>query len=105
MGGHVERSARAELDLIEQSAFLAESSDAVAARFIRAVEATCEHLASSPGMGKPIEPTSLFDAALRWWPVRGFPNHLIFYRELHAGVLLVRVLHGARDWPELLAEL
>jgi plasmid stabilization system protein ParE len=35
--------------------------------------------------------------------VRGFPNHLIFYRE-HAGLLeVVRIVHGARDLPRVLA--
>jgi toxin ParE1/3/4 len=32
----------------------------------------------------------------------GFRNHLIFYRPIDDGIEIVRVLHGARDWQNLL---
>jgi toxin ParE1/3/4 len=41
---------------------------------------------------------------LRVFPVRGFPKHLIFYRQVADGIELVRVLHGARDVAAILAE-
>jgi toxin ParE1/3/4 len=41
-------------------------------------------------------------AELRFFPVTGFPNHLLFYRPLENGLELVRVLHGARDIASLL---
>jgi toxin ParE1/3/4 len=34
---------------------------------------------------------------MRWLPVKGFPNYLVFYRPILRGIEVVRVLHGARD--------
>jgi toxin ParE1/3/4 len=36
-------------------------------------------------------------ASLRCWPVKGYRDFLIFYRERRGGIEVVRVLHGARD--------
>ncbi len=40
---------------------------------------------------------------LRRWSVTGFPNHLILYREWNGVLEVVRVVHGARNLVELLA--
>jgi plasmid stabilization system protein ParE len=50
-----------------------------------------------PGMGSPklFKDTRL--AGLRSWSVKGFPNHLIFYQRLENGIMVVAVIHGARD--------
>jgi toxin ParE1/3/4 len=34
---------------------------------------------------------------LRAWQIRGFENHIIFYRPVEDGIEVVRVLHAARD--------
>lgn len=34
---------------------------------------------------------------MRVWPIRRFPNHLIFYRPIDGGIEVIRVLHGAQD--------
>ena len=34
--------------------------------------------------------------------VAGFPNQLIFYRELESGIDVIRVLHGSRDIDAIL---
>jgi len=42
---------------------------------------------------------------MRWIPIEGFPQHLVFYRfdpQLRI-VLIVNVLHGARDLETELA--
>jgi toxin ParE1/3/4 len=36
-------------------------------------------------------------ATIRAWPIKGYRNFLIFYRESRGSILVVRVLHGARD--------
>ena len=41
-------------------------------------------------------------AGIRKWRVKGFDNHLIFYQPRPDGVSIVRVLHAASDWWELL---
>ncbi|MFC1707767.1 DDE-type integrase/transposase/recombinase [Planctomycetota bacterium] len=43
-------------------------------------------------------------AGIRMWSIRGFKNHLIFYRPSPEGLDVVRVLHGARDIPRILGE-
>jgi toxin ParE1/3/4 len=103
-GGQVRRSGRAELDVIECAVFLARTSDEAAARFMAAVESTFEKLARSPLVGRRVERPALIGQGLRWWPIEGFPNHLIFYRQVEDGIHVVRVLHGARDWPTVLED-
>jgi toxin ParE1/3/4 len=39
---------------------------------------------------------------VRWFPVKGFPKVLVFYRPLNDGVEVLRVLHGAQDLAFLL---
>jgi toxin ParE1/3/4 len=34
---------------------------------------------------------------MRVWPVKGFENHLIFFRPIDGGIEVIRVLHAARD--------
>lgn len=43
-------------------------------------------------------------AALRIWWVRGFP-YLLFYRPAEPRPRVLRILHGARDLPEVLRDL
>lgn len=56
------------------------------------------HLADFPASGSPrlAEPLDL--AALRVWPVKGFPQ-LALYTESESAVIILRVLHSARDLP------
>ncbi len=41
-------------------------------------------------------------AGVRKWPIIDFDNHLIFYIPHPDRMLIVRVLHAARDWWSLL---
>ena len=41
-------------------------------------------------------------AGLRRFPVSGFGNYLIFYRQIDGGIEVLAVVHGARDIPSLL---
>lgn len=70
----------------------------VAGRFHAAIEDACKRLADSPELGGRIASDSEAVAGMRMWPVPGFRSYLIFYRPLSAGVEVVRILHGARDW-------
>lgn len=66
-----------------------------ARRFLIAAYDTFEFLAANPGMGRGR--ADLGFPEVRSWRVRGFPRHLVFYRELSDRVQILRVLHGARD--------
>lgn len=38
---------------------------------------------------------------IRRMPIEGFPKHLIFYRAEEAAIIILRVVHGARDLDTL----
>ncbi|MEO5654579.1 MAG: type II toxin-antitoxin system RelE/ParE family toxin [Nitrosospira sp.] len=55
-----------------------------------------------PKMGAPLTLRRSELDGLRKWRVNDFDNVLIFYLPCPDGVLIVRVLHAARDWWSLL---
>src|SRR5438067_2274635 len=74
---------------------LAQFNAASAARVVQAIEQTCRTLARFPGMGRArdeLQPR-----------LRSFPGgaYVIFYRLTDDGIQIVRILHGARDFPAL----
>lgn len=88
----------AEQDLIRHVEHIAQNSPKSARRFLQAAEDAFERLAFLPGLGTLCEFRNPLVGDLRFWVIRGFPNHLIIYRPLDNGIEVVRVLHGARDW-------
>src|SRR5262245_22895539 len=76
----------------------------VADRFFAQAEATFRRLAGMPGMGTPYEPDEPLYTGLRYFPVSGFRDYIVFYRPLPEGIEVYRVLHGARDLESILAE-
>jgi plasmid stabilization system protein ParE len=90
-------------DIAELALYLLSQSESVAIRFVDAVEITLKELARMPGMGslKPFSNPSL--VGVRSWSITGFPNHLIFYQAFDTGILVLAVLHGARDSEQILA--
>jgi toxin ParE1/3/4 len=90
----------AELDALADH--LAESSATTAARFYRAAIDTMERLVRFPGSGALIPSRQLKLQDIQVKPIRGFGNHLIFYRVVDDQIEIVRVLHAARDWARLI---
>jgi toxin ParE1/3/4 len=72
----------------------AENPDA-ANRFCDALEEALEFLSQHSQAG----PYARFRNApkVRRWILRKFPNYVIYYEDRPGEILLVRVLHGARD--------
>ena len=68
------------------------------AEFVDRVEAKCQMLAHSPGMGFRRDDLT---PGLRCWPVG---RHVIFYRCVTDGIDIVRVVHGSRDLAKLFAD-
>ena len=81
-------------DLVEQAVYLAKRSPSIGERFLDAVEVSCELLRRSPELGGSYAGIS---GRLQDLRVKGFEQHLIFYRQIPAGIEVIRVLHGARD--------
>lgn len=67
-------------------------------RWIEGIERRCRLLGGAPGLGAA-RPEIRPD--LRLMPVG---RYLILYREVPDGAEIVRVLHGARDWPSLIGD-
>ena len=85
----------ASADLQDIWLFIAQDNPEAADRFIRTIVSRFPALASLPHMGRHREELS---ARLRSFPVG---NYIIFYRPMEGGIEIVRVLHGARDFPPL----
>jgi toxin ParE1/3/4 len=99
----VKRSA-AKWDLIEITVSIGRKNPTAISRFLEAAEAAFERLAEWPEMGSAQElHTSRLN--LRKWPVPGFPSYLIFYIPTDSGIIIERVVHGARDLAPLLEEI
>lgn len=101
MDDRVARTPEARADLIEQAEFIANDNLDAAYRFLDAAEETFRFLAANPHAGQRCRFKHPDAANIRVWRVKGFENSLIFYRASDAGVLIVRVLHGARDIDSL----
>lgn len=97
---------RADQDLDEQYAYLAEEASVdVAERFLHAAYEGFETVLVMPEMGSPQEHRAPRLVGLRMWPVSGFRDYLIFYRDdEEKGIEVMRVLHGARDIEHALEE-
>ena len=93
----INKSPRAKADILDLAEFLARSSLAVAERFIDAAEASIQDLILMPEMGNPWETENPRLRGLRYRPVKGFKNHLVFYRVTAESIDIVRVLHATRD--------
>ena len=95
----IERTARAEEDLIEIWLYIAHDDVRAADRLLDEIEGKFSLLADQPSLG-PARPD--IAKGLRYFPVR---RYLILYREITDGVEIVRVVHGARDVPALMSRI
>lgn len=95
-------SPRADQDIDEQFAYIAQADLDAALRFYDAAFETFDSLLQMPLKGalrhfqNPRLPT------LRLWFVQGFEKHLIFYQVQPEIIEIVRVLHASRDIEQLL---
>ena len=85
----------AEADLEAIVDYIAADNPAAADEFIARLEDLAARLAETPGMGRA---RSEFLPGLRSFRLG---HYLLFYRATTSGIEVVRVLHGARDFPTL----
>lgn len=88
-------------DALEITDYIAADNPVAAARFVPALEATCEQLVALPGMGSAREFRPKDLKGVRILPVTGFEHYRIFYAVVHKTVEVLRVLHVARDFPTI----
>jgi toxin ParE1/3/4 len=98
---HIRAAARQ--DLVERYGYLVENASLnIAERFLANTEASFTMLSEQPQMGSPLTLRHPELMGVRKWRVKEFDNILIFYLPRHDGVSIVRILHAAQDWWELL---
>ena len=86
-------------DILEQSDWYETQADRnLAKRWEDAVTGTLLRILQSPGTGSPCKFAAAELRSTRRLPVApGFGKHLIFYQLSESEILVLRVVHGARD--------
>jgi plasmid stabilization system protein ParE len=100
-------SEAAALSILEQADYYREVAEAsLAAQWEAAIDGAIHSLLQLPERGAPCRFLHSELARLRWIPISGFPRHMIFYRydEAESSVLVVQIMHGARDIDAILNE-
>lgn len=96
---------QAQFDLVEIATDLGQRAGlAIAQRFLAKVNQTLAKLEQMPFLGTHSDKLSGRNADLRIWPVKGFTKYLVFYRTRDDDLIVIRVMHGMRDWPALFAD-
>ena len=98
MAARIIRSNASIADLEEIWQFIARDSEFQADRWVRLLDERIAYLAEHNLLGRP-RPELAID--LRGSPVR---DHVIFYRPIGDGIIVVRVLHSSRDIRQELFE-
>jgi toxin ParE1/3/4 len=95
---------KAQEDIDDITYYIAQDNLEAAVAFFEAVESTCSMLSTMPGIGSARDFRNPLFATLRMFPVKRHEKYLIFYQSTDEELLVVRVLHGARDIAALFEE-
>ncbi len=93
---------QALIDLVETAEYLAEDDFEVAERFFDAFESTLEFIKNTPKIGAVKRYRD--GTTIRIWFIRGFEKNLIFYAESDEEIVILRIVHSARDYNRFLEE-
>ena len=93
---------RARRDLLAAIRWIAKDNPAAARALRDSVAHAASRIGAHPGVG--VLRPDLADEPYRFVVLTGFP-YLIVYNAARRPPLILRILHGARDLPELLREL
>jgi toxin ParE1/3/4 len=104
MSRRVLKSDLALADLEEQAEYIRLRSPKSALRFLEATEALFRQLSSMPGIGEEYKTTNPLYQGLRCFPIPKFPSQIVYHKPLTDGIIVIRVLHGARDVDRILGQ-
>jgi toxin ParE1/3/4 len=90
------------MDTVEHAHYIGRHQPLAAARFMDAVDDATRQLADHPELGSLCEVDHPRLRDVRVWTIPSFRNHLIFYRVTSTEIIILRVLHGAQNWKEIL---
>ncbi len=91
---------RAKNDLFEIWNYIAQDNPEAADRVGHAIVLACDLVANSPLAGRLRE--DLAPLPLRFWLVHPYLNYCIVYNPEADPLQIVRIIHGARDFPSAL---
>ncbi|MGD0462586.1 MAG: type II toxin-antitoxin system RelE/ParE family toxin [Tepidisphaeraceae bacterium] len=91
----VRTTVHADADIRSIAQWIARDSAHAAAKWIDDLEREFSKIAQTPGIG-----TDRNDLRPQLRSV-AFGNYLIFFKSMHNGVIVVRVIHGARDYAAI----
>jgi toxin ParE1/3/4 len=89
-------------DIDAIAARIARDNLAAALSFYEQVETTLKLLKVWPNCGALRTTTNPALSGLRSYPIPGFRSYLLFYLPVKRGIDVIRVIHGARNLPEVL---
>jgi toxin ParE1/3/4 len=92
----------AELDAFGYFKYIRENNPEAALRFLKAIDGTVERLARQPLKGRLRKFHGNDLRNIRSWRVDDFENYLIFYRFAGMRLEILRIKHGAMDFPQAL---
>jgi toxin ParE1/3/4 len=101
MNFEIRKKPQAERDIEECFVFIGEENLDVGVHFLVAVEETIEFISKNPLVGSVREFKNPQIKNIRMMLVKGFHNYQIFYTVEAETIEIVRVLHGARDLPDV----
>jgi toxin ParE1/3/4 len=107
MKNKVQRTPRARADLLEIHNYIDDDNPRAADRFLDAAEECFKLLARMPGVGRrwlPIRQALAHVTDIRVYSIPRFRTYQVFYRPIDKGLLVIRVLHGARDLERVLGK-
>jgi toxin ParE1/3/4 len=96
MSRRVRTTAHAEADIRSIAQWIARGSVPAATKWIDDLTSEFSKIAQTPGVG-----TNREDLRPELRSVR-FGNYVVFFKSMRRGVIIVRVIHGARDYARIL---
>ena len=91
-------SPRAERDLDGVCDHIAADNPDAGRKFRQTILDTADFLALNSAAGQRILKAQPRHATIRWFVVPKCQNYLIFYRPFENTIVVIRILHAARDW-------
>ena len=95
---------KASLDLDKQALFIAKNNLQLAYKFYEACDQAFQQISKMPQLGQRYSTKNKQLAGIRFLPVRGFENHLIFYVSLKSSLEIIRILYATRDIKNILSK-
>ncbi len=92
-------SPEADLDSDNFFIYIAQDNLQKAGEFLDCLEETFNLISRFPEIATKYPKSQL---NIRWFPVKNFPNHLIFYREEKDHISILRIFHKSRDIESIL---